>query len=114
MSTRLKRGIAGSQLTTSAATYYTAPANVTVQIVGVRLVNTTASNVTATVHLIASGGSASASNTYISARTLAPGETYNCPELTGQVLETGGFLQALASSNTSITITGSVVEVTNG
>jgi len=114
MATRLKRGIAGSQLTTSAATYYTAPANTSVQIIGIRLTNTSASNITATVYLIASGGSASASNTVISARTLAPGETYNCPELTGQVLEAGGFLQALASSNASISISGSVVEVTNG
>lgn len=102
---------AGSQLTTSAATYYTAPTATTTIIQAVVLTNTTAGAVTATVHLVASGGSASASNTVLSARSLSAGETYIVPGCSGMVLPTGATLQALASANTSISILASGTEV---
>ena len=105
-----QRLIAGSQLTTAAATYYTAPANTKAVISACRLTNTTAGAVTATVYLIASGGSASASNTVLSAKSLAAGESYDVP-IDGQVLLAGGFIQALASANTSISIVASGTEI---
>jgi len=74
--------------------------------------NTSASNVTLSVNLVTSGGSASASNRIIDARTIAPDETYTCPELVGHVLETGGFISTLASAATAITIRASGREIT--
>lgn len=108
-----QRLIAGSQLTTSAATYYTAGANTRAIIHNLALVNTTASAVTATVHLISAGASESASNMVISARTIAAGETYTCPEAVGFVLLATGTIRALAGSGTSITIMASGVEWTS-
>lgn len=105
-----KRLVAGSQLTTSAATYYTAPSGTKTRIDSCALTNTSGSPVTATLHLIASGGSASDSNKVLSARSLAAGETYVPPGAIGQWLEAGGFIQALAGSATSITLIASGVE----
>jgi len=73
--------------------------------------NTSASNVDFSVNLVATGDSASDANLVLDTRTLAPGETYTCPELIGQVLEAGGFISTLAGAATSITIsaTGRVI-----
>lgn len=112
MARTAKRLIAGSQLTTSAATYYTAPALTQCVIRKISCTNTTGGAVTVTLYLITSGGSASASNTIASAKSLAAGETWSSPDVEGHVLEAGGFIQALASANTSITILGSGIELT--
>lgn len=109
MATR-KRIIAGSQVAATATTYYTCPANTKCVISAISFCNTTANAITVTLYLVASGGSASASNTITSARTLGPGETWSCPDVVNQVIEASGFIQALASSATSVTIIGSGVE----
>jgi hypothetical protein len=111
MARTAKRLIAGSQLTTSAATYYTAPALTTTVIRKLIFVNTTGGAVTVTAHLIPSGGSASASNTIASAKSLAAGEAWSCSDAEGQVLEAAGFIQALASAGTSITVIASGIEI---
>jgi len=69
--------------------------------------NTSGANVDFSVNLVASGGSASDANLVLDTRTLAPSETYTCPELVGQVLESGGFISTLAGAATSITISAS-------
>ena len=74
--------------------------------------NTSASNVTLSVNLVTSGGSASASNLIMDARTIAPDETYTCPELVGHSLEPGGFISTVASAATAITIRASGREIT--
>ena len=104
------RLVDGSQLTTSAATYYTTPANTITTISACTLTNTTAGAVTATMHLVPSGGTATASNMILSARTIAAGESYNVGPAIGQTLAAGGFLQALAGSATSITLVASGYE----
>lgn len=58
------------------------------------LVNTTAAAVAASVYLVPSGGAPGAANCLISARAIAPGETYFCPELINQGLLAGGTVQA--------------------
>jgi hypothetical protein len=69
--------------------------------------NTSASNADLSVNLVPSSGSASSANLVVQTRTLAPGETYTCPELVGQVLEDGGFISTLASVASAITIRAS-------
>lgn len=105
-----KRLVDGSQLTTGAATYYTTPTNTLTTISACTLTNTTAGAVTATVHLVPSGGSATASNCILSARNLAAGETFNVGSAIGQTLAAGGTLQALASAGTSIALVASGYE----
>ena len=105
-----KRLVDGSQLTASAATYYTAPANTLATISACTLTNTTAGAITATVYLVASGGTAGVTNCILSARNLAAGESFNVGSAIGQTLAAGGTLQALASSGTSITLVASGYE----
>lgn len=107
-----QRLVAGSQLTASAATYYTAPANTLTTISACTLTNTTAGAITATLYLVPSGGSATASNCILSARTLAAGESFNVGSAIGQTLLAGGTIQALASAITSINLVCSGYETT--
>jgi hypothetical protein len=74
--------------------------------------NTTAGNVTISVNLVTSGGSAGASNLILDTRSIAPDECYTCPELVGQALESGGFISTIAGAATSLTIRTSGREIT--
>jgi P pilus assembly chaperone PapD len=76
------------------------------------ITNTSASNVTMSVNLVTSGGSAGASNLIMDTRAIAPDETYTCPELVGQALESGSFISTVASAATSLTIRASGREIT--
>lgn len=105
-----KRLVDGSQLTTSAATYYTAPANTITTISACTLTNTTAGAITATLYLVPSGGTAGVANCILSARTISAGESYNVASAIGQTLAAGGLLQGLAGSATSITLVASGYE----
>lgn len=106
MAITAKELIASAQLTNASALQYTAT-NVRTIIDKFTLCNTTAGAVTATVYI----GTASAGNTIISARSIAAGETYTCPEIVGHVLNATETIYALASANTSITIRSSGREV---
>jgi hypothetical protein len=103
--------VASQQLTNSNATYYTAT-NTRAIIDKMTLCNTTGGPITATIDLVDSGGSAGVTERIISARSLAAGETYTCPEAVGHILNAGDTIQGLASANTSITIRVSGREVT--
>ena len=103
--------ITAAQLTASAATYYTAPANTRSIIKKLTFTNTSGGALTVTVYLVPSGGTASATNTLVSAQSIGAGECWECYPAQGQVLQTGGTLQANASAATSITIQGAVAEV---
>lgn len=98
--------IASQQLTNANATYYTSTNIITI-IDKMTLCNTTGGAVTVTVDLVDSGGSAGVSERVISARSLAAGETYTCPEVVGHILNAGDTIQGLASAATSITIRAS-------
>jgi len=105
------RTITAAQLTATAATYYTAPANTKSIIKKLTFTNTTAGALTVTVYLVPSGGTASATNTLVSAQAIGAGECWECYQAAGQVLQAAGFIQALASAATSISIQGAVAEV---
>jgi hypothetical protein len=74
--------------------------------------NTSGGNVTISVNLVASGGSAGAANLIVDTRSIAPDETYTFPELVGQALEPGSFISTIASAAASLTIRASGREIT--
>lgn len=74
--------------------------------------NTTALNAVFSVNLVASGGAAGDANLVLKAKTIAPGQTYTCPELVGQTLESGGFISTLAGTAAALTISASGREIT--
>lgn len=103
--------ISAKEAENSQTTQYTA-SNVRAVIDKFTATNTTTSNVTLSVNLVTSGGSASAANLIVDARTIAPDETYTFPELVGQVLEAGGFISTIANAANSLTIRASGREIT--
>ena len=74
--------------------------------------NTSSSNVTLSVNLVASGGSPGNSNLIIKAETIAPNECRALSQLAGKVIEPGGFISTIASAATSLTIEASGREIT--
>lgn len=101
----------GTQLTGSAATYYTAT-NVQARIDKCTVTNPQAAAETVTIYLLPTGGTAGVANVVISARSVNAGETYTCPEVVGQWLNAGGFIQALSSTAAKISLRISGIEVT--
>jgi hypothetical protein len=97
MSVTTKVLVPAKEMETVQTTQYTAT-NATAIIDKATVTNTTAGNLTFSVNLVTSGGSAGASNLIIDDRAIAPGETYTCPELVGQVLANGGFISTIASA----------------
>jgi hypothetical protein len=73
--------------------------------------NTSAANAQLSCNLIASGDAAGDDNLVLDAKTIAPGDTYACPELVGQTLESGGSISTLASAAASLTISSSGREI---
>jgi hypothetical protein len=59
------------------------------------------------IHIIPSGGTASATNRVLSQKAVNANETYLCPELVGHTLEAGEFLQAKAGTATAVSVRGS-------
>lgn len=91
----------GGLLSGAAATQGNAVPALTRRIIkSAALVNTTGGALAASVYLVPNGGSAAASNTLISARSIAPGESYPCPELINQGVNAGGLVQALGNGLT--------------
>lgn len=111
MAVTVKNLIARKQAESSQTTQYTAT-NCKTIIDKFTVTNTSAANVTFSVNLVASGGSASDSNLVLKTKSIAPSETYTCPELVGQTLEASGFISTLAGAATSLTISASGREIT--
>ena len=111
MAVTIKVLIPAKQAENSQTTQYTA-VNCKTIIDKFTVTNTSAGNVTISVNLVTSGGSPSAANLIMDTRSIAPDECYTCPELVGQVLESGGFISTIASAATSLTIRASGREIT--
>lgn len=111
MTVTVKNIIPAMQIGATQADLYTAVACKTI-IDKCTVTNTSASNVTISVNLIPLAGVAGNGNLIIKARAIAPNETYNCPELVGQVIEPGGIFSTLAGVATSLTVAVSGREIT--
>jgi hypothetical protein len=90
-------------------TLYTAPAGTRARIDAAVFVNPTGGALTVSAWLVPPGQSASASNIVLSAVSIAAGATRVAPELVGQVLLSGGTLQALGAG---LSLVASGVEIT--
>lgn len=98
--------VAPLQLGNADAAVYTVPTQTTAKIGRAVFTNTTASATTITAG-ITTGGALGASTTLISARPIAPGESYVSPELAGAVIPAGSTLRAFAGAATAVTLTAS-------
>lgn len=92
-------------------TQYTAN-NVTTYVDKLTVTNTSSSNVTFSINVVTFAGAAGANNLILPLRTIAPKETYTCPEIVGHVLQPGDFLSTVAGTAASLTIRASGREIT--
>lgn len=103
--------IPAKQAENAQTTQYTAN-NCTTYIDKFTVTNTTASNVVFSANLVTVLGTPGATNLILNARTIAPKETYSCPELVGQVLQPGDYISTLASAAGALTMRASGREIT--
>ncbi|MGB3465684.1 MAG: hypothetical protein WBA74_10450 [Cyclobacteriaceae bacterium] len=92
-------------------TQYTAGDNSKIVIDKFTVTNTGITVETISVNLPANGQAVLASNLVSDARKISPGETYTFPELTGQVIDSGGYISTLASLAAVLTISVSGREI---
>jgi hypothetical protein len=98
--------VAPQQLANADASVYTAPTQTTVKIGRAVFCNTSGSATTITAG-ITTGGALAAGTTLISARSIAPGESYVSPELAGAVFPAGSAIRAYAAASSAVTFTAS-------
>lgn len=103
MTVTSKTLVPSKQAENAQTTQYTA-VNCTTYIDKCSVTNTTSGNVTFSANVVTSAGAAGASNLVVNLRSIAPNETYLCPELVGQVLQPGDFLSTIAGAATSLTL----------
>lgn len=90
---------------------YASPANTRTVIKSFSVTNTDTVARLVTVHLVASGGAASAANMIAKAEPVGPGQTYHVSQAVGQVLEAGDFITAFADVAAVVAARASGVKV---
>lgn len=97
---------------TSAASIYACPSPKTAIVDKMTATNISGSTRTFSVHVVASGGSASNDNLITSALSLAAGESADVPEMKNQILNTGDAIYVLASAASAVVTRVSGREIT--
>jgi hypothetical protein len=92
-------------------TLYTCPANTSARVLKCTACNDTTTAQTVSFHKVESGGSVGDDKLIINAKVLAGSETYECPEIVGQVLDAGDLISAIAGGAAQVTISLDVVEI---
>lgn len=98
--------VAPLQLGNVDASVYTAPTQTTAKVGRAVFTNTSVTATTISAG-VTTGGAIASSTTLISARTIAPGESYVSPELAGVVIPAGSQLHAFAGAAAAVTFTAS-------
>lgn len=103
--------IAPQQVANATTTYYTSTGLKT-RIDKLTVTNPTATARSITIYLVPSAGSANDGTTIVKDKVINAGETWNCPDVVGQILAAGGTIQAVASAATALTISAAGVQIT--
>ncbi len=104
MSIQYSQFFAPTVLTTSAATLFTVPASPTSTLLRggrMRFTNTTAGAIQVTAYNVPAAGAAADGNAFVKGKTLAANDYL---DIDLPIMAPGAFLQALASANTSVTV----------
>lgn len=90
---------------------YTCPLNTTAKILKCTVTNDTTTVVTISFNKVPSGSIVAATNLIMNLKTIGSRETYECPEIVGQVLDAEDLLSAIASIANQLTVNIDVVEI---
>lgn len=97
----------GVQLSASMVTLITAPDNAYTTISAATLTNSTATGRNVTLHIVPKSGAPSAVNMVVSARVIAPGESWNAMALVGQTLPAGATVQGVCDGAAAVSFVAS-------
>ena len=92
-------------------TLYTCPANTVARVIKCTVTNDTTTAVTISFNKRPAAAAAGAANLILNLRPIAGLETYECPEVVGQVFEATDLLSAIASVADQLTVNLDVVEI---
>ena len=93
------------------STLYTCPANTVAKVVKCTVTNDTTTVATISFNKRPAAAAAGAANLIMNLRPIGSRETYECPEIVGQVLEATDLLSAIASVADQLTVNLDVVEI---
>lgn len=110
MSVTIKNAYLGQPAATD-TTLYTCPANTQARILKCTATNDTTTPDTITFHKVESGGSVGVDRLILNTKAIGDKETYECPEVVGQVLDAGDLISAIAGTANQITVALDVVEI---
>lgn len=99
------------QLGAADTTVYTCPAGTTARVLKCTACNDTTTVVTFDIHKVESGGAVGDDRLILNDKSLGSKETYECPEVVGQVLDAGDVISGIASAATQVTVSLDVVEI---
>ena len=92
-------------------TLYTCPANTIARVLKCTVTNDTTTVATISFNKVPSGSSVAVTNLIMNTRAIGGNETYECPEVVGQVLDAADLLSAIASAADQLTVSLDVVEI---
>ena len=92
-------------------TLYTCPANTVARVLKCTVTNDTTTAVTISFNKVPSGGSVAVTNLIMNLKPIGNKETYECPEVVGQVLDAGDLISAIASVADQLSVALDVGEI---
>ena len=92
-------------------TLYTCPANTSARVLKCTVTNDTTTVATISFNKVPSGGAVAVTNLIMNLKPIGNQETYECPEVVGQVLDAADVLSAIASIADQLTVSLDVVEI---
>jgi hypothetical protein len=92
-------------------TLYTCPANTSAKVMKCTVTNDTTTAVTISFNKVPSGDAVSPTNLIMNLRPIGDKETYECPEVIGQVLDASDLISAIASVADQLSVALDVVEI---
>ena len=99
------------QVPAANTTLYTCPASTTARVLKCTVTNDTTTAQTITFHKVESGGAVGDDKLILNAKALGNKETYECPEVVGQVLNAGDLISAIAGGAAQMTVSLDVVKI---
>jgi len=92
-------------------TLYTCPALTAARVLKCTVTNDTTTVVTISFNKVPSGGAVAATNLILNLKSIGSRETYECPEVVGQILDAGDLISAIASVADQLSVSLDVAEI---
>lgn len=92
-------------------TLYTCPALTAARVLKCTVTNDTTTVATISFNKVPSGGAVAATNLIMNLKSIGSRETYECPEVVGQILDEADLISAIASVADQLTVSLDVVEI---